>query len=399
MRAAFREKTERSGEALDNYLSLTANAGVIPYAEKGDVGNKAPEDMSKCKRVSPGDFVLNSMNFGIGSFGVSGYDGVCSSVYLVLQPNSEIFNPKYLERIFELSSFQSYAQSLGNGILAHRSAFGWDKLRNVPIPLPPRAEQDAIVDFLDRELLQIDNLRQKQAALISALFEKRASLVTELSISGTKGSQAFKDSGVTWLGTVPSNWEVAPLWKLFRRTKSTGHESLELLSLYREHGILPKASRDDNHNVASEDLSSYQLVCRGDLVVNKMKAWQGSIALSDFEGIVSPAYFVYKPLQKENSKYFGYLLRSRPYVAELNRLSKGVRVGQWDLDPNHFRKIKVLVPPLAEQDEIVATLDHELRRNTKLMEKAQAVIDHLQERREALISVAVTGKIDLQRGN
>ena len=114
-------RTKNEGAACTDYLSLMANVGVIPYEEKGDIGNRKPEDVSKCKMVVRGDFVINSMNFGIGSYGASAFDGVCSPVYIVLEPQDDIVEPRFAFRIFESRAFQTYAQSFGNGILEHRS--------------------------------------------------------------------------------------------------------------------------------------------------------------------------------------------------------------------------------------------------------------------------------------
>lgn len=104
---------------------------------------------------------------------------------------------------------------------------------------------------------------------------------------------SYKDSGVEWLGAVPNQWEIKPLFSLYRKKKRAGFSDEELLSVYRDYGVIKKSSRDDNNNRPSEDLSNYQLVEPSDLVTNKMKAWQGSIAVSGLRGIVSPAYFIY----------------------------------------------------------------------------------------------------------
>ncbi len=133
---------------------------------------------------------------------------------------------------------------------------------------------------------------------------------------------------------------------MYRRVKRTGHSQEELLSVYRDYGVIPKSSRDDNFNKPSEDLSPYQLVCNGDVVLNKMKAWQGSIAVSDLRGIVSPAYFVYtaKPHLYQTDlepSYVHYLLRCKEYATQYLRRSKGIRVNQWDLDPDYLRQLEI----------------------------------------------------------
>jgi len=141
-------------------------------------------------------------------------------------------------------------------------------------------------------------------------------------------------------------------------------------------------------------MAAYQLVEPDNLVMNKMKAWQGSIAISEYEGIVSPAYFVYEPNAKMFDlaipKYIHYLLRHPIYVAQYLRQSKGIRVNQWDLDPDEFKKIELLLPAKEEQKKIINFLDHETAKIDTLIEKQQRLIELLKEKRQAVISHAVT---------
>lgn len=179
VRAALDESDIRNVGATDQrYLSLMANVGVIPYEEKGDVGNKKPEDLSKCKKVSRNDLVINSMNYQIGSYGLSGYDGVCSPVYIVLRHKPEVVSLRFAFRIFQASQFQKYAQSFGNGILEHRRSISWDALKALRIPLPPKDEQDAIVAYIDGHVSRIDALIEKSTEMINTLREYRSALIT-----------------------------------------------------------------------------------------------------------------------------------------------------------------------------------------------------------------------------
>lgn len=197
--------------------------------------------------------------------------------------------------------------------------------------------------------------------------------------------------------TPPSAWRVVPFWSLFRRTKSIGHADEELLSVYRDHGVVPTSSRDDNHNKPSEDLAGYQLVTEGALVTNKMKAWQGSIAISRHRGIVSPAYYVYQPLSDEHDQFLHYLLRSEPYIALYQRISKGVRVSQWDLEHEALRTIPVLLPDLATQKQIADFLDAETARIDALIEKKQRVLTAVADARFSTISRAVSVGLNSDR--
>lgn len=170
----------------------------------------------------------------------------------------------------------------------------------------------------------------------------------------------MKDSGCNYLGMIPSSWSTSRLKGYFKVSRTTGRPDATVLSLYRDYGIVPKDSRSDNHNVTSLDTSKYKFVEVGDFVVNKMKGWQGSMALSAYEGIVSPAYHVFKftsPLLLP--KYAHYLLRCRSYADEWHKLSTGLRVGQWDLHVEDFLNTRIPIPSLDEQRRIADCLDEE----------------------------------------
>jgi len=187
------------------------------------------------------------------------------------------------------------------------------------------------------------------------------------------------------------DWNEVPVRTLFTRVVRKGHENETLLSVYREHGVVPKTSRDDNHNRESEDLSSYQLVEPGDLAVNKMKAWQGSVAVARERGIVSPAYFIYRSTNTEDPKFLHYLLRSGPMASHYQAISKGVRIGQWDLDPDAFAATKLKLPNREQQKRIVEFLDRETARIDMIIEKQEKLIETLRERRAALFDATLIG--------
>lgn len=168
-----------------------------------------------------------------------------------------------------------------------------------------------------------------------------------------------------------------------------------VLSLYRDYGIVPKDSRDDNHNVTSEDTSTYKYVEIGDFVINKMKAWQGSMAVSNYEGIISPAYYVCSFIEKNiERKYVHYLLRNEAYKPEYLRLSTGLRVGQWDLGIDDFLKIPIVLPPLPEQQRIASYLDKKCGEIDELIALQEKMIAQLTEYKQAVITEAVTKGLD-----
>ena len=162
-------------------------------------------------------------------------------------------------------------------------------------------------------------------------------------------AREMKDSGIPWIGEIPVDWDISLLKYAIQWKSVKGCPDEPVLSLYRDYGVIPKDSRDDNHNVTSLDTSGYKVVNIGDLVINKMKAWQGSMAISDHRGIVSPAYHVCTITNKKvNRKYLHHLLRNPAYLPEYARLSTGLRIGQWDLGFDDFKKIPFLIPPVLE---------------------------------------------------
>lgn len=201
----------------------------------------------------------------------------------------------------------------------------------------------------------------------------------------------MKDSGIAWIGAIPNHWKVSKIKQIVCWKSVKGQPDLPVLSLYRDYGVVPKDSRDDNHNVTSLDTSGYKVVERGDLVINKMKAWQGSLAVSEYNGIVSPAYHICKiTSEKICKKYLHYLLPDASYLPEYMRLSTGLRVGQWDLSFDDFKNIPFLVPPLAEQDRIAAFLDAECAEIDAVLEKTRASIEEYKKLKQAVITQAVT---------
>ena len=178
-------RKKRNEDPTADYLSLLKGRGVIPYEEKGNVGNKKPQDITTSFMVEEGDYLVNSMNFGIGSFGRSSYSGVASAAYLIFRVNEDLVNPDFLQFVFENDDLRAQAQNLGNGILEHRKSINWDRFRAIYVPMPPRRDQDAIVDVLSREKNEIDDLIAESTKLRELLLKRRSVLITEV-VTGRK---------------------------------------------------------------------------------------------------------------------------------------------------------------------------------------------------------------------
>jgi type I restriction enzyme S subunit len=162
-----------------------------------------------------------------------------------------------------------------------------------------------------------------------------------------------------------------------------------------EKGVIrrDKTAEEENRNFVPDDLSNYQVVRVGQFAMNKMKAWQGSYGISAYDGIASPAYFVFNVSGVE-SRFFHSAIRSRAYVPSFTQASDGVRIGQWDLSEIRMREIAFAIPPLSEQDAIVRFVDHADRRIRRYIGAKQRLIKLLEEQKQAIINRAVTRGLD-----
>ena len=214
-------------------------------------------------------------------------------------------------------------------------------------------------------------------------------------IDDPKPYPAIKDSGVPWLGNVPEHWHVRKLRHILRRVTERSRPDLPLLSVVREKGVIRRdtTNAEENRNFIPDDLSNYKVVRVGQFAMNKMKAWQGSYGVSQFDGIVSPAYFVFHVTGVEGL-FFHSAIRSRAYIPSFTQASDGVRIGQWDLAEARMREIAFFVPPLAEQNAIVRFLDYTNRRIDHYIRAKKKLIALLNEQKQAIIHRAVTRGLD-----
>jgi type I restriction enzyme S subunit len=177
---------------------------------------------------------------------------------------------------------------------------------------------------------------------------------------------------------------------LFQPVSNRGHGDEMVLSVYRDHGVIPKDSRTDNFNRTPENLSNYQLVYPGDLVVNRMKAWQGSLGISEYQGIVSPDYEVLRPtVPQYDHRFLHRLLRSRALIDQYALRSTGIRPSQWRLYWDEMKTIEISLPTFEQQRVIADYLDQETSRIDTLIEQQQRLVEMLRERRWAIVERGV----------
>ena len=306
-------------------------------------------------------------------------------------------DPKFMFYVLVNQMFIDVVNGSTNGAKMPRAE--WSYVGAIGVPTPPHGDQMAIARFLDRETGLIDGLIEKKTRFIALLKEKRTAVITHAVTKGIDPDVAMKGSGVDWLGSVPAHWEVLRIAALFREVSRTADPTMPVLSVSIHDGVTDGELADEDRDrkvTLSEDRTKYQGVAPGDLVYNMMRAWQGAFGAVTVKGLVSPAYVVAAPVATFRTKFIEHLLHTKSAAEEIRRFSRGIADFRMRLYWDQFRALRVCLPPLEEQDRILSEIDAETARIDGLIALTKRSIDLLREKRAALITAAVTGKIDVR---
>ncbi len=273
-----------------------------------------------------------------------------------------------------------------------------EEVRNVLLAVPPLEEQRAISAYLKSETARLDALVTAKQRLIELLAEKRKAIIATAVTHGLDPKVKVRDSGVPWLGEIPAHWELKRAkWMFTERDQRSDSGEEVLLSLRMALGLVP-------HNDVSpkqtrpEELIGYKRVSPGELVVNRMRASMGLIAVSPQEGLVSPDYAVFRVGHDVDVAYYGALFRTDLMGTVFRSESTGMGTGSSGflrLYSESFLAIWLPYPPPHEQRAIVEHIARETAKLDAVRAATERTIALLKERRSALIAAAVTGQLDV----
>lgn len=203
--------------------------------------------------------------------------------------------------------------------------------------------------------------------------------------------ESYKDSGVEWLGEVPHCWDVKKVKNIFHliAEPAAKNNQCELLSVYTDIGVKPRAELEERGNKASTT-DGYWIVKKGDIVVNKLLAWMGAIGLSEYDGVTSPAYDILRPHQQINGKFFHYLFRTPLCLSEFKKNSRGIMDMRLRLYFEGLGNIYIPFPSYPEQQKIAQFLDDKTAKIDQAVDLAEKQIALLKEHKQILIQNAVT---------
>lgn len=381
----YREKRPNSE------LLVCSNKGKV--IKKGDskIGLVADND-DIYQGVCKGDLLIHGMDTWHGAIAISNFDGMCTPVVHVCDSKQ---NKTYIALYLQFMAISKVFKLISNGVRQNTSDFrSWDKVGAIPIMVPPLHEQQVIVDYLKDKTLKIEqyvSARERERELLDSLKQSEiANVVTR----GLNPNVKMKDSGIPWIGEIPEHWEVKKMRSIFRLAhEKTEEERTDLLSLSQYTGIRYKSQCDKTGMFEAESTVGYNIVHKGQFVMNIMLAWNGSYAVSDLDGIISPSYCIFDFKEDCDKRYFNYLLRTEMYQGEFKANSKGLIDSRLRLYPDYFFPIGVIVPPIEEQNAISDYIDSKLQKIDQYMSDLQREIDYLKEFKQRLISDAVTGQL------
>lgn len=292
--------------------------------------------------------------------------------------------------------FQNYIYRLMNGMgVPHLSQ---EELRKIQIPFPPLDEQKRIADFLDAKCADIDQIRADIEKQIEILTDYKKSVITEAVTKGLDPKAKMKDSGIKWIGKIPEHWEVKRVKYIFKEfTKNCVHgDEYTLLSVSEYYGVAPRSEKidEDDNLTRADSLDGYKICEPNDIVMNIMLAWKRALGRSDYLGIVSPAYCVYRAIDSNitDTKYYHYLFRTNLYADVFRQHSRGIIDSRLRLYPDKFFALPCHKPPISEQKNIAAYLDEKCSEIDATIAEKQKQLETLEEYKKSLIFEYVTGK-------
>lgn len=208
--------------------------------------------------------------------------------------------------------------------------------------------------------------------------------------------EAYKETHILGVDSIPNHWRILPLCSISKIKSISNCQEKELLSVYLELGVIRFSDVNEKRtNATSEDLSKYQDVSPGDFVLNNQQAWRGSVGVSKYEGIVSPAYIVLELATDVDSRFANYYFRHGAMVSQYLICSKGVGTIQRNLYWPQLKRVPVALPPLMEQRRIADFLDQKTAEIDEAIAKKHRLIDLLKEQKTILINQAVTKGLNL----
>lgn len=318
---------------------------------------------------------------------------IASTGFLVLQADISKIHPHFL--MYSVLSDNFICKVEANSVGISYPAINASQIVHFKLPIPQLSEQFLLVTYLDRQCSEIDALLSKTLSSIEEYKKLKQAVITQAVTKGVRGEREMKDSGVEWIGEIPAEWSVQRIKTIFSIRNERNYlplEQVNLISLYTDKGVVQHCDIEKTTGNKASNADGYKKVYPNDMIVNIILYWMGAIGRSNYAGVTSPAYDVYVPSSKIECKFYHYYFRTLGFSGDCYKNGRGIMAMRWRTYSDQFRSIKVVVPPLEEQKEIVGYLDAKCAEIDGLIAKKEQLIKELESYKKSLIYEVVTGK-------
>ena len=379
--------------------------GIVPQLETA----AKTDDGDNRKLVRKGDFAINSRSDRRGSCGISAYDGSVSLINIILMPRGEM-HPGYYDWLFHTSLFADEFYKWGHGIVDDLWTTRWQEMKAICVPVPPYYDQECISSFLRRKCAEIDAILEKTRTSIDEYKKLKQTIITQAVTKGIRGDRPMKESGIEWLGMIPSDWEICRMKDVGTLQNGiskggeffgTGYPFVSYGDVYRSYE-LPREVKGLIEST-SEERERYSVI-KGDIFFTRTSETIEEIGYSSvcletvpsatFAGFLIRVRPFNDKLNVHFSKYYFRSQHHRIYFTKQMNLVTRASLGQ-----SLLKSLPVLIPPKQEQVTISTYLDEQCRKIDTLICKKEELIANLEQFKKSLIYEYVTGKKEAPHGN
>lgn len=389
----YEERRTKVSDTVYPPLSVTMQ-GILPQLE-----NAAKSDAHDDRKlVLKGDFAINSRSDRRGSCGISNFNGSVSLINTVLHPKTEM-NPIYYNWLFHSFRFSDEYYKNGHGIVDDLWTTSWSEMKKIFIPLPPKETQQCIASYLDKKCSKIEETIQNQQQVIEKLKAYKQSLITEAVTGKVKIEngkicgeyESYKDSGVEWIGKIPSEWEVK---KLKYSSKVRNEKYSENYGILKYFGLenIESHSAKFVETVNTYDIAQSQICKKNDIIFGKLRPYLAKVYEVPIDECCSSEFAVFYDFEGCN-KYFKYLFLSYGFITIVDASTYGTKMPRANID--FIKNMSIPVPCFETQKTITYFLDKKCTAIDTAIEQKQNLIEKLTEYKKSLIYECVTGKKEI----
>lgn len=389
----FKRRNNKVAENYINYQLLSLTKKGIVEKNLNETGGKLPASFSTYQEVQKNDIVLCLFDLDVSAVfsGISKYHGMISSAYDIFKTNQDSI-PDYYDYLFQIIGFDRLYLPFSKSL---RKTINKENFNSIYTIKPPYNEQIKIVDFLNKSTMNINNIITQTHQSIEELKKYKQSLIAESVTKGIDPNVEMKDSGIEWVDNIPKHWEIRSIGNHYFQVKDKNLLSQEENLLSLSYGKIVKRNYHSADGLLPANFDNYIIVEPNDIVLRMTDLQNDHKSLRtgfvNESGIITSAYIILRPQKNQEfiSKFIQLFLHSFDIYKGFYGMGSGVRQ---NVTFNDIKKLKIILPPIIEQKQILRYLENKVSTIDKLIENKIKIIEELENYKKSLIYEYVTGK-------